>query len=271
MKKIALIAAMGLLASGVAFAQGKDPKVVACQKAFHEEHNLIMSTFQKAKQDGKISGQEEAEFRRIENSISKARTDASKDGVTLQECEGIVAMAKKQHAALDEMIKGDAKSCLAEYKKIAAANDKAIQDGKAAKKVSGNELADYNKRDAELQKQYDAMTKDKRVTMAECTPLLAAVKKEAELVKEILAVNGRVRACYGEFKKVSAEADKTIEDGIKAKKVSPAEQAAYKTRDKALQAKYDNAMKGTLQQKECDDLLVEAKNELTAAKKMAAK
>jgi hypothetical protein len=287
MKKIALIAAIGLLASGAVFAQQKDPKIVACQKAFHTEHDLILASFAKAKQDGKISPQEEAEFRRIEGDISKARTAASQGGVTLQECEGIVAMTKKQHTSLNRMLNdskvndsnkstandgaASAKACFDEYKKIAAANDRAMNEGQRNKKVSATELAEYKKRDAELQKQHDDMVKDKRIGLKECSPLLAAAKKEAELVKEILFVNDKVHACFDEFKKVSTEADKTIDDGVKAKKVSPAEQTAYKSRDKALQDKYTASMKGGLKQAECDALLVDAKKELAAAKKMAAK
>lgn len=178
---------------------------------------------------------------------------------------GAFAQAKPA-AAPDPALKACRAGLDTEYKALT----KDHAEGLKAKKMSKTEEADYQKTLDALKTKWAEAMKD-GANLKECTDQRAAIKKANTELNEMQAVNGKVHICFDEFKKVSAESDKIIADGVKSKAVDAKEEAAYKKRDEALQKQYDAALKsGKVTQADCDSLLKSAKAEHAAAVKMAA-
>ena len=274
MKKIAIIAALGLFATGAAMAQAKpDPKLGQCRTELARTHTDTLKKHADGLKSGKIDAKEEAAYKTMEAKLRADATKAQKDGISLKECEDLLKEAKAEHAAVEKMLASGPSPVAACVKDFTAEHSvlmKEHQAGLKSGKLSKAEEADFKKMEATLVKHEKEAAKG-GLTLKECQDIRAEIKKEHANLKEMLAVNGKVHACFDEFKKTAALADKTIEDGVKAKKVTAQEQAAYKQRDQALDKRYNTAMKdGNITQAECNSLLTAAKNELTVAQRMAA-
>jgi Skp family chaperone for outer membrane proteins len=78
-------------------------------------------------------------------------------------------------------------ACIAEFKKIIAESDKIFADGIAKKTINPDEGSAYKKRDATLQKQFDILVADKKLTAAECANLVKTANTEKVAVTKLAA------------------------------------------------------------------------------------
>lgn len=76
-------------------------------------------------------------------------------------------------------------SCIAEFKKLIAESDKIFADGIAKKTINPDEGSAYKKRDAALQKHFDTLVADKKLTTVECTSLVKTANTEKVAVTKL--------------------------------------------------------------------------------------
>jgi Skp family chaperone for outer membrane proteins len=75
-------------------------------------------------------------------------------------------------------------ACIAEFKKIITESDKLFAEGLAKKTINPDDGAAYKKRDAAMQKQFDTLVADKKLTATECTNFVKTANTEkASVVK----------------------------------------------------------------------------------------
>jgi hypothetical protein len=278
MKKLFLIAALGICATGTAFAQNID-KNSACWQGLAKEYNALLAD---RKTDAtNINKAEAAAFETKLNTLKADWTKSQQGGVTQQECTAQRASISNLQKELDKMQAApvvavkpaapeDLKGCRVdldkEYKALVA--DHAA--GLKAKKMSKKEEEDYQKTMTALKTKWTEALKD-GASVKECTDQRAAIKTAQAELNEMQAVNGKVHVCFDEFKKTAKETDDIVAKGKTAKKISDKEAEAYKKRDAHLDAGLKKAMSNDkLSQKECDGLLIEAKKEKAWATKAAA-
>jgi hypothetical protein len=271
MKKLVLIAALGICATGSAFAQNINPNS-ACWQGLTKEYNAL--TTDRAKDTKNIDKAEAATFDTKLSALKAAWTKAQQGGVTQKECEDQRAGIKNLQTDLDKM---QAASPAQELTACRVELDKEYKflvtdhaAGVKAKKMSKDEETEYQKTMDGLKTQWAVAMKD-GANLKECTDQRAGVKTAQVRLNEMQAVNGKVHACFDEYKKTAKEADEIVAKGKTAKKISDKEAAEYKKRDAHLDDTYKKAMaSGKVTQKECDGLLSEAKKEKAWATKAAA-
>jgi hypothetical protein len=184
-------------------------------------------------------------------------------------------------------------TCKADLKKVATESQSIFLQGVANKTIDASEASTYKAREATMQKQYDAAMADKNMSQAECSGLLQSVNElKAMAVKmvatvaapptpvappappapAIVAIPLATPACLAQYKSISAEANKLMEDGAKAGKITALEASIYKANDATLQRQYDSAnMDGRITQDECNALVRSATLKRTTASSMAAR
>jgi hypothetical protein len=182
MKKLVLIAALGVCFAGGASAQAKpavDSKITAC-KADHAKAYLVVKKDQ-AKATGKGLGPEgEKALRKIETALKKSATESAKDDLSLQECKDLIVEIKTFQTFLDEVltINSETFDCFAEFKSTANEADAIVAKGQIAKKISDAEVASYKIRDAQLDVKRKMIMGRTNFSKKECDALLNEAKKE---------------------------------------------------------------------------------------------
>ncbi len=193
MKKLVLIAALGVCFAGSVFAQAKpaDPAVTACMKDLTTEYQALLKDH---KEDNKnVSGKEEAAYKAMLNRLKTDWANARKDGVSVKDCTDQRAKIKSTQANLNKMqadsvaANSSPTACLAEIKKVASEADKIFAEGVAKKTIDDKEAAAYKARDAAFGKQYAAAAADKKLSKTECDGLLKTANDEKAMVMKMVS------------------------------------------------------------------------------------
>jgi hypothetical protein len=76
-------------------------------------------------------------------------------------------------------------ACIAEFKKVSGESDKIFAEGISKKIISAEDGAAYKKRDAAMQKSFDTLVADKKLTAAECATFVKTATTEKAAVTKM--------------------------------------------------------------------------------------
>ncbi|MEY4295022.1 MAG: hypothetical protein RLY82_710 [Pseudomonadota bacterium] len=266
MKKLVLIAALGICATGSAFAQNID-KNSACWQGLTKEYNALIAD--RTKDTKNIDKSEAAAFDAKLNKLKADWGKAQQGGVTQKECEDQRTGIKALNVDLNKMqaaANSSPSACIAEFKKVAAESDKIYADGIAKKTISGNEAVAYKRRDVALQKQFNDAVADKKLSLAECNGLLKSANDEKMAVTKMAAaapagatpasaaaVDPKMTACRADLDKEYKAVQADYAKGVADKKIDAKEAGDFKAKMDSLRGKWTAAQQGGVSLQECTD------------------
>lgn len=168
-------------------AKGPDPKVQACSAANAKAHAANMQVMAKGRANGMVSKAEEAEFKKVEATDAKHLADLKKDGYTLAECEtrGKDIAAEAALVAKITSSSEGVGACSKANATAHAANMAIMAKGRAAKKVTAAEEAEFKKVEAANTKHLTQL-KSGGYTLAECETRAKDIAAEKALVEQIV-------------------------------------------------------------------------------------
>jgi hypothetical protein len=266
MKKLVLIAALGICATSSAFAQNID-KNSACWQGLTKEYNALLSDRNKD-----VKNIDKAEAAAFDVKLNKLKADwgkAQQGGVSQKECEDQRAGIKTLNVDLNKMqaaANSSPSACVAEFKKVSAESDKIYADGIAKKTINPQEAASYKARDVALQKQFNASVADKKLTLAECNGLLKSANDEKMAVTKMAAatpagatpssaaaIDPKMTACRADLDKEYKAVQADYTKGVADKKIDTKEAGDFKAKIDNLRGKWSAAQQGGVSMQECTD------------------
>jgi hypothetical protein len=280
MKKLVLIAALGICATSTAFAQNID-KNSACWQGLSKEYNALLTD--RATDNKNIDKAEAAAFDVKLNKLKADWGKAQQGGVTQKECEDQRTGIKALNVDLNKMqaaANSSPSACIAEFKKVAAESDKIFADGVAKKTINEKEAQAYKLRDGALQKQFNVAVADKKLTLPECNALLKSANDEKIVVTKMAAPaaapatppagspaaaaqDPKILACRIDLDKEMKAVQVDYQKGVTDKKIDAKEAATFKTNMDGLLGKLAAAQRGGFSLQDCTD-------QVSATKKLHA-
>ena len=105
-KQIACFIVIVVLFSVTAFAQTSQgpTALMQCMQSNQAAHNQVVQQFQQARSAGRISPAEQQAFQSMEQRLNTIRTNLSRNGLTLPECQQLTREISNERANVQRMV-----------------------------------------------------------------------------------------------------------------------------------------------------------------------
>ena len=268
-----------VLFSVTAFAQTSQgpTALLQCMQSNQAAHNQVVQQFQQARSAGRISPAEQQAFQSMEQRLNAIRTNISRNGLTLPECQQLTREIATERANVQRMASTPATNpqltqCVQSNQ---AAHNQVVQQfqqARSAGRISPAEQQAFQSMEQRLNAIRTNISRN-GLTLPECQQLTREIATERANVQRMAATpatNPQLTQCVQSNQAAHNQVVQQFQQARSAGRISPAEQQAFQSMEQRLNAIRTNISRNGLTLPECQQLTREIATERANVQRMAA-
>lgn len=269
MKKIAVVAALGVIFAGTAWAQAnKRPASDWCKNTLTSELKNFEGFHDAVIKNKRLLPFQQDEVKKSALYANEIKTGFAKTGLTDADCDGLRSSLHSQRFKIEQKVSQfeQASACVDSARGLANNVVSQADFAVGLKAMSVAERDEAKKRIADIRSGIDASIADGKITGDSCIALSGQISGE---LGRVMGLTRPRIDCNNNFKRYFSTNKSSLDDALNGKLISESERESRKKAEADWQKRYDEAFKDELiTTAECTPLLNEVKTESDSITKL---